>query len=389
MEKNNPFLKLAVKVFLCPFYLVGILIPKNDKVWVFGSWKGGKYNDNPKALFEYINKEKKEIKAVWLTRNNTILDLLKNKGYEVYKINSIKGIYYALISGVIIFCVSYSDLGVYSFLFPWRKKIIQLWHGTPLKRLDIGDRVFSIKERILTFLFIEYLGRPFDIIISACALNKKIYSKTFNISVEKVKITGQPRNDEIFIEKKQNSCLKILYLPTWREYDVNFDLFKQFGFDVAMIDEELKRLGAELFLKFHMNESKKNGDFIQTIKRARRIKLLEIDDVYDVLGTMDVLITDYSSAYFDFLLLNRPIIFTPFDIKIYEEKRGFYYDYETITPGPKAQSWTNVMAYINQAIAKDDFVEARKTVGKNFNYWQDGKSSERVYREILEIINKK
>ncbi|HUS50748.1 MAG TPA: CDP-glycerol glycerophosphotransferase family protein [Candidatus Paceibacterota bacterium] len=390
MKKSNYFFYFLIKILSLPFYLIGFIIPKNDKIWIFGSWKGEKYNDNPKALFEYIKKEKKDIRAVWLTKNDTILDILKEKGYEVYKTNSIKGIYCALISGVVILCSAISDLGVYSFLFPWKKKIIQLWHGTPLKRLDISDRVFSVGERMLSSLFVKYLGRPFDIIISACDLNKKIYSKTFNIPVEMVKITGQPRNDKIFIREKQKSSgKKIIYLPTWREYDTNLDLFEQFGFDAVRVDGALEKMGAELFLKFHMNESEKNKYFIQIIKHAKRIKLLEIDDIYDVLGAMNVLITDYSSVYFDYLLLDRPIIFAPFDLEIYQKKRGLYYDYETVIPGPKARNWTDVMTYVEQAITNDTFREARKIVNKNFNYWQDGKSSERVYEEIVKIINKK
>ena len=389
----NYLIKLAafiIKIVSLPIYLVGFLIPKNNKIWIFGSWKGEKYNDNPKALFEFVcNKE--DIRDIWFTKSDKVYDNLIKKGYECYKFYSLKGVYLCLIAKVAIISVSYLDIPPFTYLFPWKLKIIQLWHGTPLKKLS--DKYFSKKEILLTELFIMYLGRKIDLIFSATHLNKKIYSWVFKIREEKVKVTGQPRNDLIFTKSSgENSNIDkqkiILYLPTWREYDSNHDLFFQYGFDIRAMSEFLKRINAKLLIKFHVIESTKNK-ILGVAENDERIKFLDVDDIYEILGKVDVLITDYSSVYFDFLLLDSPIIFAPFDLDVYEKKRGFYYDYKTVTPGPKARTWSDIIAQIEQSITEDMFKEARKITNKTFNYWQDGKSSERVFEEIINIIDRK
>ena len=70
--------------------------------------------------------------------------------------------------------------------------------------------------------------------------------------------------------------------------------------------------------------------------------LLEYDphgDIYPMLAISDLLITDYSSIFFDYLLLDRPMIFFAYDLDAYLEKdRDMYFDYETITPGDKCKN---------------------------------------------------
>jgi len=90
-------------------------------------------------------------------------------------------------------------------------------------------------------------------------------------------------------------------------------------------------------------------------------------------------------------LLDRPIIFTPFDINEYlKEDREFYYDYEEITPGPKAKNWDEVINYIDENITNPDkFRGARERVRKKFHKYLDGKSNQRVYEEITNLIDTK
>lgn len=376
------------------FFLLKILklpslsIFKQRNIWVFGSWKGEKYNDNSKALFEYAQ-NKKDVRPIWITKSDKVCGYLTKNGYECYKFYSLKGIYFCLIAKVVVISVSYFDVSPFAYLFPWKLKIIQLWHGTPLKCLE--DKIFSKVQNIITKLLKKYFGRSFDILISGTNLNKKIYSELFGIKEEKIKITGQPRNDLMFIERSLKEEINldkqktILYLPTWREYDSNHDLFFQYGFDVHVMNEFLKRIDAILLIKFHVNESTK-GKFFPNEEKIERINFINIDDIYEILGKVDILITDYSSIYFDFLLLDRPIIFSPFDLETYEKERGFYYNYEDVTPGPKAKNWDEIINNIQEVLENDFYKEKKKLVNKQFNFWNDGKSSERVFQEILKLI---
>ena len=114
------------------------------------------------------------------------------------------------------------------------------------------------------------------------------------------------------------------------------------------------------------------------------------NDINLALKSVDVLITDYSGIYFDYLLLNKPIVFFPFDYDYYKNKdRGFYYDYfdEKITPGPKAKNWDEILVLLEDLFnGNDNYITKRIEARKKFNKYNEGNNSERVFREILKIL---
>ena len=113
---------------------VSFLVPKNKNIWIFGSWFGEKYIDNSKYFFEYINEKHLNVRAVWLTRSKKVLKFIRNRGYEAYLTYSIKGCWFSIRSGVAIIAqVLRTDLNHYALSNG--TKIIQLWHGIPLKKI--------------------------------------------------------------------------------------------------------------------------------------------------------------------------------------------------------------------------------------------------------------
>ena len=105
---------------------------------------------------------------------------------------------------------------------------------------------------------------------------------------------------------------------------------------------------------------------------------------------VDLLITDYSSVYFDYLLLDRPIIFVPVDLEEYRKTRGFLLEpYDYWTPGKKALNQKDLQNMILQSFIKDDNVERRNELKNIVHYYQDGNSSERVWNLIDRILMKK
>ena len=126
---------------------------------------------------------------------------------------------------------------------------------------------------------------------------------------------------------------------------------------------------------------------LNSIGDAKHIFLLDCEDIYDVLNQYDMLIADYSSIYFDFLLLNRPIIFAPFDKDDYlGNEREFYFSYDEITPGPKAVSWPEVMDHITTfADVPLWYSEERAHISKRFHKHEKN-SCERLYREIKQRV---
>ncbi len=388
--------KLLDYTIMLPLYWLSYIIPKDEKLWIFGSWFGERYADNSKYLFEYVNKYHPEIKAVWLTSNKKVYKYLKSKGYKVFFKNSLAGFWFSLRAKVAIVCQSKkSDL--YPFINDKKTFIVQLWHGIPLKKIGYDDTIFSYKNKskirkYLINLFFPFLKEKYSLFIATSMETKKLFSKAFKLDISKVKITGYPRNDVLFSKKgiSKKSYKKIIYLPTFRKnIGSKIDLFKPYGFNTKKIDKFLEKLKAKLFIKLHpVNNPDK--DILEELRKCKNIIFLNNDiDLYEILGNFDILITDYSSVYFDYLLLDKPIIFAPFDIEEYTKKdREFYYEYDEVTPGPKAKSWDEVLIYIMEAIKNPEkYKEEREKIRNIFHKYKDERSSERVFKEIVKLLN--
>jgi CDP-glycerol glycerophosphotransferase (TagB/SpsB family) len=355
------------------------MIEVRKKIWLFGSHNGNSCGDNSKALFYYAAKHIGSIRSIWITKNRAVMELLREQGLEAHMFYSWNGIKYALKADNLFISHSFLDLSLFAYLQPWKVKIIQLWHGTPLKRLE--SHKFPIHKEVLLRIFLKYIGRDCDMLISATKLNEEIYRNKFNLEAGKIKITGQPRNDALFSGQVKSKKTTILFLPTWREYETKFSFFSD-NYDTETVNRFLKENDAELVLKLHPADKKGYG-----FKKYSNITHLGDDvDLYEFLARTDILLTDYSSVYFDFLLLNRPIIFCPFDIDEYQLNRGFYYDYEQVTPGPKAHSWGEVLENIKEIIGgADGYAADRVRVCDLFNEFKDDKSSKRVVHELLSL----
>ena len=178
-----------------------------------------------------------------------------------------------------------------------------------------------------------------------------------------------------------------LYLPTSRErrkYE-RVDLFGKYGFDSKKIQKTLEKLDAILIIKAHPGDrvdlSGNSSD-----QRVYTPASADLPDAYQLLKETDVLITDYSSVYLDFLLLDRPVIFAPFDIDEYIKKdRELYYDYDDVTPGPKAKDWCEVFKLAEKSLKKDTWKKRRLEVCRRFNKFRDNKSSERVFKLVMSV----
>lgn len=365
-------------------YLFSCIIPKNGNIWIFGSWGGEKYSDNSKYLFEYVNENHPEIRSIWIVKNKKIKKILEKKNYEVYDKNSLKAVLISLRAGVFIVTVNVArDLNIYPSK---NAKIVQLWHGTPLKKILRDVKPPSQKIKFLKFLF-PYLKEDISILTAASYEVKEKYITAFGIDPERIKITGYPRNDGIYSLKKihKDDNKKGVYLPTFRK-EYNYSIFQN-NFNFKKVENSLKKLGVHLYIQLHPLDDPDN-EFKRLLSSSKFIHLVEFDDIYSKLNDFDFLITDFSSIYFDYLLLERPIIFAPFDLETYlSEERELYYDYNSVTPGPKAKDWNDLLDYIEESIQKPEkYLNEIKRIKSLFNKYDDSKNSQRVFDEIKKIL---
>lgn len=247
------------------------------------------------------------------------------------------------------------------------QKSVQLWHGVGLKRL------YPVRD-------ISY-----DYFVSTSEwCNRTNFQKVFQ--AKRFLNLGYPRNDLFFRKEDAESDNKIptglrrfvrehgtiLYVPTYREAD-----FRMPPLDFEAIDRLMEKLDFRFFVKFHPSVRTK----IDMEKRFERVKFLESqEEIYPLMKHVDILVTDYSSILYDFLLLDRPIVAFVYDIEAYRGERGdFLYDYEAMTPAPMVGNCDELIHAISEIVLEGDrFAKRREEVRRRFFDYRDGKSCERI-----------
>jgi len=374
---------------------------KEPDLWVFGALRGEAYIDNPKYLFEYVN-DHTDTKAVWISKNADTVAQIQKRGYPAFLENTKEAKQYAKKAKVAV--ISHrgnrkkGDLPFH--YFSDKTRVIQLWHGIPLKKIAYDDTLFSFKidEKRLTyrlkmqivqvlFPFLNYVHRP-AMMIAPGEETQRIFAKAFRLPKERVKVTGYPRNDILITNKSRTPTQKrLIYMPTFRgDAGSGFDLFLSYGFDVEKMDAFLEKHDIYLDIKLHPF-NRPTDMLMAQLERSSRISLLEEVQIYEILHHYMILITDYSSIFFDYLLLERPVIFAPFDKTQYlENDRTFYFDYDEVTPGPKASDWDEVITHIETLMQEPQrYSQEREAVKERFHRYEDNKSAQRVYEAIRKL----
>ena len=217
------------KIVVCGIIVnITSLLPRNRKMIIFGAWFGQKYEDNSRALYEYVINNRKDIKAVWITANKDLLDKMKSLGYPVYLNTSWKAKFYALRAMYFISVVMYEcrDAGFNLARYMGGVIIINLWHGVPLKKIAYDDvrhnQLMNTRRRRLIRFFERFPYRKTYHIATSPRI-VEIYKSCFRSDNKHVLNLGQARNDYFYtqhentIRKKYKGKKLILYMPTHRK----------------------------------------------------------------------------------------------------------------------------------------------------------------------------
>ena len=254
------------------------------------------------------------------------------------------------------------------------------------------NKNFFLPFKKLPYFLCPGFRRQPDLLTAASVEDQRNFATAFNYPVDRIKITGYPRNDIILKDEAavlgDSASRRGLYVPTFRgKENSSFDFFEQFGFDVGAMDRSLADLNVTLYLKLH-HFNLPSEKIRQSIGAAKNIFFYQGADVYEQFSSFDFLITDFSSIYFDFLLLERSIIFAPFDMTGFEGAvRQLYYAYDEVTTGPKAYDWPQVMQCIDRVLNNpDEYSTDLESMKKRFHCYADNGSSKRVYDEVMSLL---
>ncbi len=383
--------KVLSKIYYNVYKIIA-LFPARKKTIVFESFLGKQYSDNPKAIYQYMKKHYPDYKLYWSFDRRNYHSLKDNVQRPLYRF----GLKWLFVMASAEFLVTNSRMPHW---IPKSKHAtyIQTWHGTPLKKLGI-----DIEEIHMPGTTTENYKRNFtneakkwDMLISPNAYSTEIFKRAFQFENEVIE-SGYPRNDilntdnnEVKISQlKRNLKLPndkkiLLYAPTWRDNDFY----------------EVGRYKLNLQLDLEQMKTQLEGDYVVLIRAhylvAEHLDLSSVDgfafnvssypDINELYLIADVLITDYSSVFFDYANLKRPMLFFTYDIEEYRDQlRGFYFDFEKEAPGPLVKTTEAVIEEIKK-LEMNNFQVDEHFEGfyRTFCSLEDGNASERVVQRVI------
>jgi CDP-glycerol glycerophosphotransferase len=353
----------------------------NEKLLVFGSTNGQAFAGNSKVLFEYLSTHS-TYHCVWITASEKVYNDLKRKNYQVILNKNLIQTVKVLKAAKYIF-ITHGFGDIFYIDFSPETKLIHLGHGISFKKggHDLKDTFMPFTEKMMNQKLVESM----NLLIDSSEETKKHKMTRFGIISDKVAVTGYPRNDILANHtKKLESTIKfklkienyqevILYAPTFRDYDYTIPLNEKF---LKKLDSYLTKENKVLIYKPHpFTEDIDLSNYKSIISVKRNI------DINDLLVIADILITDYSSVFYDYLLTMRPIIFFADDLEQYMEVRDFYYDYRTFVPGPFVRTGYELIEKLKTIEEWNPiFEEKRRFVRDRFNKYSDGMATERIIR---------
>lgn len=403
LQAERLFFVIGLPFFYLVF-LMGKLIRRDDKIWVFGSWNGKRFADNSKWFYLYCNNgDDQGCRFIWISRDREIVNMLQKQGYSAFFLYSFQGIYYSLKAGVYIFDSFSRDV---SYWFSNGAKKILLQHGVPIKKIgrdiDNTDSLFykcfygNFFERMGIRLLQPWWAEQYDLIPSTSEYCSKCFQTAFNVSKQKTPITGFPRNDAMIkggiADKvsysedkgliKSNYDNVVIYMPTFRDSQREK---REIPIKWEKLESLFRKNNSLFCLKLHPNER-----FSFSFEKFSHIKILDPDiDIYPLFKNTDILITDYSSVSLDFMSIGRDIIFYTYDLKEYKEKdRSLYIELEEVIGQlPSAQNFNELYQLLKLKL-KNASVSKSTILGADvrFHKYNDGKSSERVMAKIREHL---
>ena len=377
--------------------VIAKIIHRKKRIWVFGSWFGEKYSDNSRYFYEYIIQKHPEIYPVWITKTQRVKVYLDRRGDHCFMRDSLLSYLALAVCEAVFYTMSVNaDLSNRKWLF--HSLQVQLWHGMPIKMIGVDAKK---PQETLEANAKHYKD---DLVIATSPLTQATLMRAFVHSEAIVKVTGLPRNDIFSSDESKKQKFKnilgieaakkvVVYLPTFRDSDMFVgrkatDVIRQIQSE-EKLKELLRKYNTILLIKphYHVENSVSSHFYIQD-DFIKVITIPEDYDIPDLLEIANVLITDYSSCFIDYLLLDRPIIFYQYDIEKYQQQeRGFYYRLEEISVGPRIFNFEHFVSTLEKTLqGQDDFCDRRKKIRELFHSYLDKNACLRVFRAVSDKL---
>ena len=381
---------------LCALAVYGAssLAPSREGRWVYGADGGGRFVGNPKYAFLHAATERDDVRAIWLSRDDDVVELLREAGYEAYDARSPRGVLHTLLAEYVF--VSHGP-GDVTWWATGGADVVQLWHGVPIKTVgDHLDREWSLVGRF----FFRLTGSNWAYHVTTGEAVGPVVQEAYRQPEESILPVGYPRNDALRGEVTDadlgvdDAVLQqvhdlgrdhpvAFYMPTWREWsdDVDHGVPLDDAVDFRALEESFAARDAYLLVKLHPRERLD----VDLDELEHVVELPADTDPYPLLEHVDALVTDYSSIYVDFLVTDDPVVFYPYDLPSYRDHPGFEFDYGAVTPGPTPTDFADFQEALLEAIdGVDEYAADRARVRDRFVEHPDGSAAARLTRRLVD-----
>ncbi|WP_245974456.1 bifunctional glycosyltransferase/CDP-glycerol:glycerophosphate glycerophosphotransferase [Thermomonospora umbrina] len=353
---------------------------------LFDAYKGRQYSCNPRGVFEELRRRDDGIECVWVSDDG---QFTPPEGARTVLTGSRE---------------HYEALARARFIFSnWAQRdwfvkrpgttYVQCWHGTPLKKLgyDVHDMPYKRTEGLN---WMEHDVPQWDLLLTQNAFSTPLFRRAFRYDGEVLE-SGYPRNDLLLAPERHAVAADVrhrlgvpegkrvvMYAPTWRD-----DFHLAIGKRAFQLELDLEAMRAALgddhvvLLRTHYlvtDRPRSEGDgFVLDVSAY--------PDIAELYLITDVLVTDYSSAMFDFAVTGRPMVFYTYDLERYRDHvRGFYFDFEAEAPGPLLSTSEEV---IDALRGLDDlparYGDAYSAFAARYCPHDDGRAAARVLDHLL------
>ncbi len=370
--------------------------PIDEKMVLFESFLGRQYSDSPKAIYQCMQQmpEFADFTFIWVFRKKVL-----KRNRSSFTDPRVKLVLYG--SGEYYRCCASTKYWVTNWrtkAFTKKKKgqvLIETWHGTPLKKIGIDSEInneIMADQKKKHKMYLDD-AKQFDYVVSPSAFCTRVFTTAFGLDQlhkEDILIeTGYPRNDYLLTYQEEDLTRireklsiptdkkVILYAPTWR--DNQHELGVGNVMDIAatffwfldhLPDDYLVLMRLHYLVANRIDLSAYEGKALNCSK---------YDDINDLYIISDMLVTDYSSVFFDYANLGKPILFYMYDLEEYQtEIRDFYIDLDEL-PGPILQTQQELLnTVLALAPIQQQYREKYQKFCDTYTYLDDGHAAERV-----------
>jgi len=397
------FIKFSLdfKVFIPMIKILDCLIPKKKNMVCFCLIPS--MLSSCKVFLNYLKKHSED-------KYNTVAIAYKNSDNfdfeNLFFVPSLLGLYKALRSKYII--ISSADVSTMGFFASKRHIYLNFWHGMPVKTLGYARKNMSNSY----YKLYKFIGDNAYFFV-ASDLFKQLMISCFRADFNKVFVTGQARTD-LIAENKNDEKIKqifnlkqykkfVFYMPTWmslnkpgkRQIEQEFkNIFYLDDYNESSFVDFIEKNNILFIMKPHPREEylyKTNSSILPDSKNFRILfgnELSSLDiQTYELFKFVDCMVSDYSSAPIDFLILNRPVVYLNSLAEGYSKNRGMILEdnYEILMPGVKVKTYSNFEKALIDALTVDSFKQKREELLPLIHKYRDFNSCDRIYNIMKEL----